>query len=1120
MSAIAVHGAPSRAPTEVLLAAAERAIDRARRLQTVTAALVAATTPDEVALVLAREGHDALEASAGLVWLVDHGRRGLVLEKGGVSGEVPDREVVLDRYGSVRFDDDLPVTQAAREGRPVWLEGKADALRRFPALEPAIASYPEYAAAAVPLIGSCGCLGVAKFRFTVAHRFDQDERAFLETLCRLAAQALERARLHDALQRSEERYRLASRALREVVWEYAPEVGFKLWSDGPVFGYGRVDDPDPHAWWLERLHPADTMVAVSLQRFLEGTEDTWQATYRFRRADGSYAHVVDRAVALRVDGTIRRVVGAMLDASDSHAADARLRDLLNGLPGTIVWERDMATLQVTFLSESVRDVLGYDPRRWREDDALWLYLVHPDDRERVIGTIRAHVGAAVDLEVEYRMLTADRRWAWLRERVRCVRDAGGRVVRLRGFMVEVTALKAAEEQRAHAQRCAALLAEASRTLARSLDRRETLGSMAHLAVPEIADWCGVYLTEDDGPLRLSAAAHDAPDAATLARLWRVDRALRSDPMRGVRRVVSTGWTERGVSQAGEGQEISYLVVPLTARGRILGAMTLLLHGGHYDGQDTVFAEELAARAALALDNAELYGALAAERSRLEALVQASPVGIVLLDADGTVRLWNPAAERIFGWTAQEVVGAPFPAIPEANRPDLDAALRRALAGDPVLDLQTLGRARSGAVFEVSVWAAAVPGPCGRPQCLVVVADVSRTKQLERELRARADELAERDRRKDEFLSMLGYELRNPLAPLLGAVELLARQGDDGAVAAEVRPVIERQARHMARLVDDLLDVARITRGAISLRPEPLDVRGALERALESVGPLVRERAHQVRLDAPTSPCLVLADPVRLEQVLVNLLTNAARYMPPGGLIEVTAEARPDEVALVVRDHGPGIPSDLLPRIFEAFTQGPRDLHRHEGGLGLGLTVVRRLVELHGGRVDVRNVAPRAGSEFVVTLPRCDGAPEPPAAAPAPEAPTAPEAATAPAPAGPDPRRGRRILLVDDNEDAAAILAAVLLDAGHEVRMAHDGHAALEEIERDPPEVVLLDLGLPGLDGFAVAERIRRRPPPPPLLVALTGYGDATHRRRTREAGFDDHLTKPVDFEALERLLSG
>ncbi len=1107
MSSTLVEGSP-RPRAEVLLAAAERAVDRARRLQEVTSALVAATTPDEVAGVLATQGREALDASAGIVWLLDASGSCLQLDGGALSGEAQDG--LLERFGVVPVDAELPIAFAVRERQAVWLESRADVTHRFPALARLLPPRDPYAGCALPLLGACGGLGAAVFRFDRSRAFDADERAFLETLCGLAAQALERARLHEALRRSEERYRLAARALHEVVWEYVPDVGTRLWSEGPAFGYASLDAVDPHTWWLERLHPDDApRVVSSYDAFVAGEVDTWVEAYRFRCEGGAYAHVVDRASALRADGRLRRIVGAMLDVTASRSADERLRELLNGLPGTVVWERDLGTLQVTFLSDSVREVLGYDPRRWREDDAFWLGHVHPDDRERVIGTIRGHVGVGVDLEVEYRMLTADHRWAWVRERVRCVRDAEGQVVRLRGYMVEITALKRAEEQRALAQRRLALLADASRTLAWSLERRATLATVAHLPVPELAEWCGVYLADDEGGARLSAAAHAAPRVDVLARFWRADRTLRADPSRGVRRVVASGYPERGLLRGERDEAVSYLIVPMAARGRIVGAMTLLSDAGPYDGQDAAFAEELAARAALAIDNAQLFGALAAERSRLEALVQASPVSIVLLDRDGTVRLWNPAAERVFGWNADEVVGRAFPAIPDAQRADLDAALRRVFSGEPVLDLQTFGRDKRGALLEVTVWAAAVPGPSGRPQCLAVVADVSRTRALERELRARADELAERDRRKDEFLSMLGHELRNPLAPLLAAVELLGRRDDDAALAASVRPALERQARHMARLVDDLLDVARITRGTISLRPEVVDLSTAVERALESVAPLVAERGHHVRRSlAPGVE--VMADPVRLEQVLVNLLTNAARYMDPGGEIVARTELRDGEAVLSVRDRGAGIPADLLPRIFDAFTQGARDLHRHEGGLGLGLTVVRRLVELHGGQVVASSDGPGAGSEFVVTLPR--------ASAPAPDAPAPPPLVKAQG--RPRQRRRHKVLLVDDNTDALEIVGAVLTDAGHAVRMAADGHAAVDAIRREPPDAVLLDLGLPGLDGFEVARWIRERSGHRPLLVALTGYGDATHRRRSTEAGFDHHLVKPVDFAALHALLDG
>lgn len=361
-----------------------------------------------------------------------------------------------------------------------------------------------------------------------------------------------------------------------------------------------------------------------------------------------------------------------------------------------------------------------------------------------------------------------------------------------------------------------------------------------------------------------------------------------------------------------------------------------------------------------------------------------------------------------------------------------------------------------------------------------------------------------DHRKDEFLAMLAHELRNPLAPIRTGLDLLAMAGADAEVVAPMR----RQVVHLAHLVDDLLDVARITRGTIDLRMQEADVKKIVSGAVETSRPVVEARGHELSVAVPPEPLRVSGDPVRLTQVLTNLINNAAKYTPDGGSICVAAEAEGNEVVVRVCDTGAGISREMLSRVFDLFVQADRSLDRAQGGLGIGLTLVRRLVEMHEGTVQAFSEGLGMGSEFVVRLPALVGRP---AAEPAPE--------PAEEPAGEPETAGRRVLVVDDNADAAATLAMLLRISGHEVKVAHDGHAALEAARTFRPEVVLLDIGLPGLDGYEVARRLRSRPETAhSLLVAVSGYGQEDDKRRSREAGFDQHLVKPVDFAALRAVL--
>jgi signal transduction histidine kinase len=371
------------------------------------------------------------------------------------------------------------------------------------------------------------------------------------------------------------------------------------------------------------------------------------------------------------------------------------------------------------------------------------------------------------------------------------------------------------------------------------------------------------------------------------------------------------------------------------------------------------------------------------------------------------------------------------------------------------------------------------------------------------------EIREADRHKDEFLAMLAHELRNPLAPLTNALHMLRPDGLEGPEAEQVRAIAERQVRHLTRLVDDLLDVSRINNGKIQLRKGRVDLGAAIARAVDSARPLIESRRHELSISLPDGPVSLEADAARLEQVLSNLLNNAAKYTEPGGRIELEAGCEADEAFVRVRDTGIGIAPELLPRVFDLFTQEERSLDRSQGGLGIGLTLVRRLVQLHGGSVVATSDGVGRGSEFVVRLPLGPSVEE-----------NAPSNGLREATAGPGDSTPKRVLVVDDNKDGARLLARLLRSSGHQTELAHDGPSALEAAIANPPDVVFLDIGLPGMNGFEVARRLREVDGPNrALLVALTGYGREDDMRRSREAGFDHHMVKPVDPQALSDLLA-
>jgi signal transduction histidine kinase len=551
---------------------------------------------------------------------------------------------------------------------------------------------------------------------------------------------------------------------------------------------------------------------------------------------------------------------------------------------------------------------------------------------------------------------------------------------------EQAARAAAEET----TRRLAFLAEASTALTTSLDFDATVRSLPRLCVPRLADLAAVTLVGDLGhPWRSELAWVVTPDTTVHSSPLAAAEGSHDELHEALERVLATGKVESfeglavpyppaGCGRRAPEQLHAAVILPLLARGRILGALALAhaVPGRYFTPADLALAEDLAGRAAIALDNARLYR-----------------------------------------------------------------------------------------------------------------------------------NIQEADHRKEEFLSMLAHELRNPLAPLRNAAQILRLCNPLPPELHAVRDLIERQVYQLVRLVDDLLDISRITRGKIRLQFEPVDVATVFARAVETSRPLIDARRHHLTVGLPPEPLRIQGDPVRLAQVVANLLNNAAKYTEEGGQIWLTAGREGGEAVLRVRDTGVGIAADMLASVFEPFTQADRSLDRSQGGLGIGLTLVRRLVEMHGGRVQVASAGPNQGSEFAVRLPLL--AEYHPA-----------EAVTngTQQPHAGGPRY--RVLVVDDNADAANSLTVLLRVAGHEVRACYDGPAALEAANTFLPEVVLLDIGLPGMDGYEVARRLRGQVGKEKvLLIALTGYGQEDDLRRSREAGFDHHLVKPVDPTTLTTLFT-
>ena len=476
--------------------------------------------------------------------------------------------------------------------------------------------------------------------------------------------------------------------------------------------------------------------------------------------------------------------------------------------------------------------------------------------------------------------------------------------------------------------------------------------------------------------------------------------------------------------------------------------------------------------------------------------------LFMLDPEGLVASWNLGAERLAGYTAADVMGRHFSCFYPPESADIGLPRQHISLAAQNGNAATEGwlTRKNGTRYWAELTISALHD---RDRGLRGFATITRDLTE----RNRVAALEQSHESAYIFLAMLSHELRNPLAPLMTSVDILRMRNVSDPVVQQTSDVIARQVQHLTRLVDDLMDVSRITSGRIALSHASLDIAVPVARAIELSRPLIDTKRHLLHLSLPEQPVMVSGDLTRLTQVMVNLLNNAAKYTPQGGRIDLTVSAENDSVVIRVRDTGSGMPRELVPRVFELFTQGQRSLDRAEGGLGVGLTLVQKIIALHGGTVTAHSEGVDRGSEFVVRLPR-DSAKK--VLAPSAQDPESSD----------EPRHRSRILVVDDNKDAAESMATLLELWGHEVKRTYDGTRALAMGIDYRPEVIFLDIGLPGMDGYEVAGRLREMPETArAVLVAVTGYGQEEDRRRSRRAGFDHHLVKPVAPETLRLLLT-
>jgi PAS domain S-box-containing protein len=727
-----------------------------------------------------------------------------------------------------------------------------------------------------------------------------------------------------------------------------------------------------------------------------------------------------------------------------------------------IWDWDIAANRVSW-TESLYRIHGLAPHEFDGTVECFSALVHPDDRELVAEAIRRSLTESETYEVEFRAVRPDGEVIWLFTSATTV-HADGRPVRMYGATMDITASK-------HAQQVA------------SENQERFVRFMEHLpGLAWIKDASGKYVFAND-------AAHKSFQTTPAKLYGKTDREVfPEETARRFRENDETALASDSGHQTVETLEhedgrLHYSLVhkfPIPSpdgAGMLIGGMAI-------DITDRKHAEE----------------SLRESEQRFRNMADHAPVMIWVTEADGRCTFLGKTWYEFTGRTPETSLG--FGWIDAMHPNDRETARRLFLAANEAHTAYSLEyRLRDKDGIYHWVIDAAMPRFAEDGRFLGYIGsviDITDRKKFEEDLR-------EADRRKDEFLAVLAHELRNPLAPIRTGLELMRLAGDDASALEEVRTTMERQSQQMVRLIDDLLDVSRITRGAVDLRKSRVELATVLESAVETSRPLIEEMGHKLEVTIPKQPIVLEADPTRLAQVISNLLNNAAKYMPRGGTIRVSAERLDGTAIISVKDSGIGIPPEMIERIFDMFTQVDGSLERSHGGLGIGLTLVKRLVEMHGGSVEAHSDGLNEGSEFIVRLPAVVGLLREP-----------PPKDGSGRPAG----AKRRILVVDDNENAAKVLGMLLTALGNDVRTAFDGFTAIELAESFLPEIILLDIGMPKLNGYETARRIREQPwGKNMVLAALTGWGQEEDKRRTREAGFDHHFVKPLEPATLQKLLA-
>ena len=784
----------------------------------------------------------------------------------------------------------------------------------------------------------------------------------------------------------------------------------------------------------------------------------------------SSAAALDELPVYLARGLVLMALVRALSSKDEalRRANANFESIAAGIDD-VLWIMDSARQRMLYVSPAYERIFGRTPKSLLDDLATWSETIHPDDRAHVTTEWRAALDSGRGI-VEYRIVRPDGGVRWIRNRGFPTRVPGQMV----GISTDITQLREAE------------------TRLRGSEERFR-GIYEHTPT-------GIAITDAEGRFEECNPAY----CALLGYGEDELRGLRSPdlvhPEDRDANLVEIDRLERGELAY---FEIEHRYVRKDGRPVWVHKLVSVMRGAHGEATHLV---------ALVTDMTERRRAqeeIVAQTQLLRTITDTATTAIFVIDPAGRLTFMNPAAEAITGFAQDEARGRVLHDLVHHARPDgspypiHECPIDRARPEQSELrDHEDCFFRKDGTGFPVLVNARPVFSDDPSLGTVIEVRDISLQKELEAEHARIMDELQDANRRKDEFLAMLAHELRNPLAPIRNAAHVLRMVAHDEPRVAMARDIIDRQVTHMTRLIDDLLDVSRITRSKIELKKERLLLRDVIENAVEASRPVLEASQHTIAVNAGAD-VWVEGDRARLVQVLTNLLTNAGKFTPRGGHVALRVSRAGSGVAVSVRDTGVGIPKDAQQRIFDLFQQENVSLERTHGGLGIGLTLVKRLVEMHGGTVSVASDGTGKGAEFTITLP------------------VLAEVSAHAEEISPARREGSgpmRVLVVEDNEDAAESFRLLLELHGHVVRVARDGLEGLRAFEEFSPEVAFVDLGLPGIDGFGVAERVRAIAGRRPVLVAISGYGRDEDKRRALDAGFDAHMTKPVDHDRVEAFL--